>query len=170
MAWPINACWARLGFAPHGRVTFSCLPKRKSPKRRAPRHPGFAARNFPRSGTVPRVVTVGRPWPIVPHLASMPNAPLHSTYARPPDGAEPASSARSLCKARSLCVGFGLLPWLFNRNLTGGGQISMQKAEGNRCARARAAWTAARGITGQGWPVMPAPGAAMERGKRSAAE
>jgi len=29
---------------------------------------------------------VGHPWPIVPRLASMPNAPLHSTYARPPDG------------------------------------------------------------------------------------
>ncbi len=29
---------------------------------------------------------MGHPWPIVPRLASMPNAPLHSTYARPPDG------------------------------------------------------------------------------------
>ncbi|RAR29865.1 hypothetical protein DP092_23545 [Pseudomonas sp. MDMC224] len=29
---------------------------------------------------------MGHPWPIAPRLASMPNAPLHSTSTRPPDG------------------------------------------------------------------------------------
>ena len=29
---------------------------------------------------------MGHPWPIVPRLASLPNAPLHSTSTRPPDG------------------------------------------------------------------------------------
>ena len=63
---------------------------RETDSLRSPCGPAFgcysATLRFPRSGAVSRVVTVGHPWPIVPRLASLPNAPLCSTSTRPPDG------------------------------------------------------------------------------------
>ena len=101
--------------APH----FSCLPK-KSKQKKAPRHPGLATLDSPRlwhpaslyllhpcsrpSGAVPRVVSKGHPWPIVPHLASLPNAPLHSTCTRPPDGDGPTTE--SLLWVENAACGF----------------------------------------------------------------
>ena len=102
--------------APH----FSCLPK-KSEQKKAPRHPGLATLDSPRlwhpaslyllhpcsrpTDAVPRVVSKGHAWPIVPHLASLPNAPLHNTCARPPDG--------DLGAQLIACVGWKTLPAAF---------------------------------------------------------
>ena len=44
---------------------------------------------------------MGHPWPIVPRLASMPNAPLHSTYARPPDGIQGPRCLHDLWAAKT---------------------------------------------------------------------
>jgi len=77
--------------APRRAPHFSLLVQSKVSKRNTPRHPGLAALDFPHSGAAPRVVSKGHPWPIVPHLASMPNAPLHSTCTRPPDGDGPTT-------------------------------------------------------------------------------
>jgi len=52
LALSVTACAERLGCAPYGRHTFLACP-RKVCQRRAPRHPGFATRNFPRSGAAP---------------------------------------------------------------------------------------------------------------------
>ena len=76
--------------APRRAPHFSCFPK-KSKQKKAPRHAGLAVLDCPHSGAVPRVVSKGHPWPIVPHLVSMPNAPLHSTCPRPPDGDGPTT-------------------------------------------------------------------------------
>ncbi|SDT94802.1 hypothetical protein SAMN05216296_0808 [Pseudomonas pohangensis] len=77
--------------APRRAPHFSLLVQSKVSKRNTPRHPGRAAHDFPHFGAVPRVVSKGHPWPIVPHLASMPNAPLHGTCVRPPDGDGPTT-------------------------------------------------------------------------------
>ena len=73
---------------------------RETDSLRSPCGPAFccysAALRFPRSGTAPRVVTVGHPWPIVTHLASMPNAPLRSTSTRLPDGTRGPRRLRDL--------------------------------------------------------------------------
>ena len=102
--------------APH----FSCLPK-KSKQKKAPRHPGLATLDSPRlwhpaslyllhpcsrpTDAVPRVVSKGHAWPIVPHLAPLPNTPLHNTCARPPDGDQGAHL--------SACVGWKTPPAAF---------------------------------------------------------
>ena len=79
------------------------MPKKRKQKK-APRHPGLAVLDFPRSGAVPMVVTKCHPWPIVPHLASLPNAPLHSTSARPPDGA--GRTTETLRRVENAACGF----------------------------------------------------------------
>ncbi len=81
-------------FRPTGRPTFFACAK-KARQRNTPRHPGLAVLDFPPSGAVPRVVSKGHPWPIVPHLASMPNAPLHSTSTRPTDGDGPTTGSHA---------------------------------------------------------------------------
>ena len=67
---------------------------------------------------------MGHPWPIVPRLASMPNAPLHSTYARPPDGirgprclsdllmAERRTKAEQNIAAMGRSYGFVVVGWV----------------------------------------------------------
>ena len=89
------------GWAPH----FSLLVQSKVSKRNTPQHPGHATRDFPHSGTVPRVVSKGHPWPIVPHLASMPNAPLHGTCAQPSDGDWLSAEPPSIQMSRSFLRG-----------------------------------------------------------------
>ena len=84
-----------------GRPTFFACAK-KARQRNTPRHTGLAALDFPCSGAAPRVVTKGRPWPIVPHLAFMPNAPLRHTCARPPDGGWFSSRTCSLISEKLL--------------------------------------------------------------------
>ena len=102
--------------APH----FSCLPK-KSKQKKAPRHPGLATLDSPRlwhpaslyllhpctrpTSAVPRAVSKGHAWPILPQLASLPNPPLHNTCARPPDG--------DLGAQLIACVGWKTLPAAF---------------------------------------------------------
>ena len=88
-------------FSPLRRVTFSCLPKRKSPKRRAPRHPGLAAAppDFPPSGAASGAVTKGRPCPFVPRSASC----LASPCATPPLGLLTGTRAPR-CRVVFLCA------------------------------------------------------------------
>ena len=73
--------------APPRAPYFSLLVQRKVSKRNTPLHPGLALLDSLHAGIVPRVVTTGPPWPIVPHSTSMSRAPLHNTSVQPPDGA-----------------------------------------------------------------------------------
>ncbi len=91
--------------APCTAPYFSLLVQSKVSKRNTPQHTGLAALDFPHSGAVPRVASKGHPWPIVPHLASMPNAPLHSACTRPSDG-DPGAHC-------SACVGWKTPPAAF---------------------------------------------------------
>lgn len=82
--------------APPRTPHFSLPPEhrpvqRKVSKRNTPRHPGFAALNFPPSGTAPGPAYKGHPWPFTRGrhrylAASMRLGPLRSACARPPDG------------------------------------------------------------------------------------
>ena len=90
-------------FRPAGRPAFFACAK-KVRQRNTPRHMGLAALDFPRAGAAPRVVTKGHPWPIVPHLASLPNAPLRNTSARPPDGDDPTTEALHFQRINVWCA------------------------------------------------------------------
>ncbi len=105
--------------------------------------------------------------PIVPRLASMPNAPLHSTYAQPPDGIRGSRCLGNLWmaerKSRNKSIAGKPAPTVCSalsqttRNAPSGGRVESLWKGASRM-------DAARGVKGQGRPFTPAPGAMMERG------
>jgi len=140
--------------APYGRHTFLACP-RKVCQRRAPRHPGFAARNLIRVAhptgqpfgcysaslrfLAPALLRgpayMGHPWPIKPLAASMRLAPLHDTSTRPPDGTGARAceiSTGSSLAASAFAFAFEL------RSHRRRPSPPLQEAEWNRHVRGRA--------------------------------
>ena len=172
--------WLRHGFRPAGRVPFGIAPK--GTKRSSPRHPASPAARFPHSIIAPGAGVQGPSWPFTPLAASMRLAPFHNDSVRPPEG-----SVRRCLKLRctnpSPAGGRGQGEGGAGQPLTptlspaGRGSRAIksartqqppshqatrspsprQEAEWRCCAGGRAARMAARGITGQGWPVYAGP-------------
>ncbi len=126
---------------------------------------------------------MGLPWPSTALAASMPLNPLHTDSAHPPDGTLSPCMAlnRSPDEIRGCLDMKAVIPDFIRATTADGIFQSLQfdsysqefrksarprqEAEWRCRAGGRAAWMAARGITGQGRPVYAGPEAAPEGGK-----
>ena len=129
------------------RPSASHFCRDKSNQNRLPLHPAlrFAPGAFTPSslqGHAPK----GHPWPIVALAASMPLNPFHDDSVHPPEGA--LARLMLLCGENGqemLNPSGGSVP-----KLPSGGRVEVLRRGVSRM-------DAARGITGQGWPVYAGP-------------
>ena len=142
-------------FRPAGRVPFGSRPKRN--QKGLPRHPAlrFAPGSFAPSPFQGHAAK-GHPWPIASLAASMPLNPLRNDSVRPTEG----GSWSCLMVARRA----GAIIREVQQKLSdssepespSGGRVEMSRRGASRR-------DAARGITGQGWPVYAGPRSGIGR-------
>ena len=146
----LRASWPLV--APTRAPYFSLLVQRKVSKRKHAPTSGSGLRpDFPPSGAASGAVTKGRPCPFVPRSASC----LASPCATPPLGLLTGTMAPS-------CLKVFFRSWFSHtshqavKGAPSGGRVEMSRRGASRR-------DAARGITGQGWPVYAGPRSGIGR-------
>jgi hypothetical protein len=157
LALSITACAERLGCAPYGRHTFLACP-RKVCQRRAPRHPGFATRNFSLRRCSGCRLTWAIPGPLSGAAIGISPHPCGSLpYATPPLGLLKGTRSRA-------CVIFAELelaaPGLCLCSSTAMVQTTSKSPSGGRVEslwKGLSDMDVARAVMGQGWPFTACP-------------